>query len=238
MERNHQRLVLGLASALGLALLAIAFLLGRISAKPTVVTVAAPPAGVVLAPSESVPPLPASAAATPEASNPPLPAIEPTGAWTPSREIAATTAPTMVATTAPAVPHLSPPADQPQIAAYFSQVDRIEDMGAGDPQAFATSMVQSMSSGDFSGFDDLLTRARTQRQRLQSISPPRACIEHHRLALTLSGDSVAMLERLKAALVKGDSTALLTIATEGKTLETQANQLKTMGESIKRQAGL
>ena len=99
-------------------------------------------------------------------------------------------------------------------------------------------MVQSMASGDFSGFDDLLAKARVQRQRLQAISPPRACLEHHRLALALSGDSVAMLERLRAALTKGDSTALLTIATEGKSLETQANQLKSMGETIKRQAGL
>jgi len=111
-------------------------------------------------------------------------------------------------------------------------------MGGGDPQAFATSMVQSMSSGDFSGFDDLLSKARAQRQRLQAISPPRACVEHHRLALALSGDSVAVLEKLKAALAKGDTTALLAIAAEGKTLETQANQLKTMGETIKRQAGL
>ena len=46
-----------------------------------------------------------------------------------------------------------------------------------------------------------------------------------------------MLERLKAAMVKGDTTALLTIASDGRTLETQANQLKTMGETIKRQAG-
>ncbi len=242
MERSQQRLVIGLASALGLALLAIAFLMGRISAKPTVVTVAAPPAEVVVAPVESAPPPPASAASAPETGNTPVPVTEPTGSWTPGREIAPTAAfaaaPTAGPASAPIKASVPAPTDQPQIAAYFNQIDRIEDMGAGDPQAFATSMMQSVSSGDFSGFDDLLAKARAQRQRLQSIQPPRACVEHHRLALTLSGDSVAMLERLKAALVKGDSTALMTIATEGKALETQANQLKTMGETIKRQAGL
>lgn len=240
MERNNQRLVIALASALGLALLAIAFLMGRISAKPAVITVAARPPAVAVAPSESAAPPKASVAAIAETSEPPPPLSEPVGSSTPGGEIASTTELTPffapVPTTNPTRAAVS--GDQPQVAAYFSQVDRIEDMGAGDPQAFATSMIQSMSSGDFSGFDDLLSKARTQRQRLQSISPPRACIEHHRLALTLSGDSVAMLERLKAALMKGDSTALLGIATEGKTLETQANQLKSMGESIKRQAGL
>ncbi len=235
MERNQQRLVIGLAAALGLALLAIAFLLGRISAKPEVIASPARPAGAAqpasssnqtAAPSDSIE---AGAALTAL-----LPALEPSTEAQPSRENGPATLPAPAA--GPAHPSLS--ADQQQITAYFNQVDRIEDMGAGDPQAFAASMVQSMSSGDFSGFDDLLAKARAQRQRLQSISPPRACVEHHRLALSLSADSVAMLERLKTALMKGDSTALMTVAAEGRTLETQTNQLKAMADSIRRQAGL
>ena len=128
--------------------------------------------------------------------------------------------------------------ERQRVAAYFAEVDRLEDMGAGDPQAFASSMMQSLSSGDFSEFDKLLQKARAQRQRLLAIVPPPSCAEHHRLARTLSADSVAMLERLKAALMKGDSMALMGIASDGKTLETQANQLKAMGETIKRQAGV
>lgn len=232
MERNQQRLVMGLAAPLGLALLAIAFLLGRISAKPAVV---ASPAPVVDSPRPAPPSneTPAvSDAATETALTALLPATESSTVAAPFRENAPPPVP------APSLNHPALSADQQQIAAYFNQVDRIEDMGAGDPQAFAASMVQSMSSGAFSGFDDLLVKARAQRQRLQTISPPRACVEHHRLALTLSADSVAMLERLKAALVKGDSSALMTIATEGKALETQTNRLKAMAEAIRRQAGL
>lgn len=232
MERNNQRLVIALASALGLALLGIAFLLGRITAKPAVVTVVAPPAVAAAAPPESVPSLDGSVAASPETGGERI--AEPPAFGAPGPEIG----PAPLSVSTPLVPHAAPSADREQIAAYFNQVDRLEDMGAGDPQAFATSLVQSMSSGDFSGFDDLLAKARTQRQRLQAIAPPRACVEHHRLALALSADSVAMLEKLKAALMKGDTTALLTISTEGKTLETQTSQLKSMGESIKRQAGL
>jgi hypothetical protein len=98
--------------------------------------------------------------------------------------------------------------------------------------------MQSVSSGDFSSFDDLVTKARAQRDRLRAIAPPSACTEHHRLALVLSNDSVAMLERLKAAIKQGNTTSLLTIATEGHTLEEQANQLKSIGDAIKRRAGL
>ncbi len=234
MERNNQRLVIALASALGLALLVIAFLLGRVSTPPAVVTVAAPAAAANAAqPAASVEGQPAQAEVGVEvgaAATAPL-------AATPSLVDAPVSAPVALPATPSSSRAMASP-DQAQIAAYFNQVDRIGDMGGGDPQAFATSMIQSMSSGDFSGFDDLLAKARTQRQRLQAISPPRACVEHHRLALALSSDSVAMLERLKAALMKGDSTALLAMASEGKTLEAQANQLKTMGETIRRQAGL
>jgi len=46
-----------------------------------------------------------------------------------------------------------------------------------------------------------------------------------------------MLERLKAALMKGDSLALVSIASDGRTLEAKAAQLKAMGEAIKKQAG-
>ncbi len=232
MEKNDKRLVVALSSALGLALLAIAFLLGRILATPTVVTIAAPSSNA--AASEPVPPplatAPASPAVIAEASNPPIPVTEPAGLPGPGNEIAPDSA--------AGAPRSSAAAERPQIASYFAQIERLEDVGAGDPQAFASSMLQSVTSGDFSGFDDLLSKARSQRQRLLSITPPRACREHHRLALTLSGDSVAMLERLKTALGKGDTAALMTMATEGRTLETQANQLKSMGEGIKRQAGL
>ena len=234
MERSDKRLVSALGGALGCALLAIAFLLGRISATPAVVTVAVPPPSV--AAPESVPsPLerePASPAAVPPTTaDSPLRTTEPTGFPVSGGEIASTPAP------APRSPGSTPSAEQQQVASYFNRLDGFEDMGVGDPQAFATSLVQSMSTGDFSGFDELLAKARTQHQRLQSITPPSTCLEHHRLALALSADSVSMLERLKAGLMRGDSAALMTIATEGRALEGQAKQLKSMGEKIKRQAG-
>ncbi|MEO8499887.1 MAG: hypothetical protein ABI565_03155 [Vicinamibacteria bacterium] len=232
LERNGRRLVIALASALGAALLIIAFLLGRVSSRPAVITVAAP----------------TPASASPQASHPapneeeaPPPALPAATEATPLADAPPSVFPSSESPVAPpfaSAPASSPSPDRLKIAAYFSQVERLEDLGAGDPQTFANSMVQSMSSGDFAGFDDLLSKARTQRQRLRTITPPPACIEHHRLALALAGDSVTMLERVKTAMVKGDTTALLAIATEGHTLETQANQLKAMGAAIKRQAGL
>jgi hypothetical protein len=238
MERDNRPLVIALGGALAFALLAIAFLLGRITSSPAVVTVSAPVSSVVKPESrpsalEREPTsIEIAVAPAPEAALTQVPAPPP-GLSPPGTEVAPTSA--AAAPTGLAAPRS---ADRQQIAAYFNQIDRLEDVGTGDPQAFANSMLQSMTSGDYSGFDDLLTKAKTQRQRLLSIPAPSACVEHHRLAMALSADSVAMLERLKNALIKGDSTGLMTIATEGRTLEAQANQLKSMGDKIKRQAGL
>lgn len=238
MERNQRRLIMALAGALGAALLAIAFLIGRLTAPQ--------PALATTAPAAALPPVPA----------PPVSALnfqEPTATTSPTAAAGSDAAlPSAEQVTPPSPLDIPPPPtitastssssttspEAAQIAAYFRQVDGLQDMGVGDPQAFAASMLKSVSSGDFSAFDDLLGKARAQRQRLQSMTPPRACGEYHRQALTLSADSVTMLERLKAALMKGDSMALMSIATEGRTLETQANQLKTLGETVKRQAGL
>lgn len=234
MEPRDRKLVAALAGALGCALLAIAFLLGRMSAKPertaAVKPVESAPAAAPSAVTGSSPirdPTPRPSGGAIEAATADAPAQVPAA---PGREDTRASAP------APSASLASP--ERPQIAAYFAQFERLDDVGAGDPQAFATSMLQSVTSGDFSGFDDLLAKARSQRDRLRSLSPPRVCAEHHRLSLALSGDSVTMLERLKAALMRGDSTALMTMAAEGRALETQANQLKAMGEAIKRQAGL
>lgn len=226
MEPANRKIVIALGSALGLSLLTIAFLLGRLSAGPEVVTLATPASN----PSASEP-------AALAAAESPAPSME----AAPAAADSATPLSAPIQEIAPAPPAginaVATSPERQQVASYFAEVDRLEDMGAGDPQAFASSMMQSLSSGDFSEFDKLLEKAKTLRQRLLAIVPPPACAEHHRLARTLSADSVAMLERLKAALVKGDSMALMGIASDGKTLETQANQLKSLGEKIRRQAG-
>ena len=229
MEPRDKNLVVALGGALGCALLTIAYLLGRISAKPSEpvrLTVAGPanPASV----SAASDPTRAGGSET-SREGAPYPAAGGEGRARPALE--------PLPPPAPSNAGLSPAPDRPQITTYFAQVDRLEDIGSGDPQAFAKSLMDSIASGDFSGFDDLLAKSRAQRDRLRAIAPPRACVEHHRIALALSGDSVAMMERLKAAFVKGDATALMSLTTEGRALEAQAIQLKAMGEAIKRQAG-
>ncbi len=231
MESSNRRAVIALGGAFGLSLLVIAFLLGRLSAAPAAPT-PGPPSTALLSPATGIAAVEPVTAPIPSAPVSTVPSSS--GPNATPREFTPEITPAPSSAAAP----VSVDSDRAQITAYFAQLDRLEDMGAGDPQAFASSMMQSLSTGDFSGFDELLAKARNQRQRLQATTPPSACVEHHRLALALSGESVTMLEQLKAALMKGDSMALMGIASEGRTLEARAIALKSLGEKIKRQAGI
>jgi hypothetical protein len=223
-----RRVVVVLSSALGIALLTIAFLVGRIAAHPqAVVQDASAPASTSSSTTAVAQPIDRGEAPAPAASRPPEapPQIAiPSGATETPR------------TLSPAV--TAPSNDRGAIAAYFASVERFDDAGIGDPNDFAKSLVDGATSGDYSGFDSLLAKARRQRDVLRGLQAPPACASHHRLALSLSESSVAMLEKLRKALAGGDPTALMSMMGEARDLESQAAQLKTMTEAIKRGAGL
>jgi hypothetical protein len=243
---GNRRPILALASALGVALIVIAFLVGRLTAAPATTVVvpgpaiaaargtpaAAPENGNGGAGGASAPMGSTEAITSPHGAAPPPPsvALSATDSGTPE------TAPVSVGGV-PGRP-ASGGSDRAAVAAYFNALEKQSDIGVGDPQAFAKSILDSVGSGDFSSFDSLVTKARAQRDLLRGLTPPSECAAHHRLALTLSERSVTMLEKMRGSLSNGDSMALLSIATEAKALESQANELKTMGDAIKRNAGV
>ena len=237
LSPGKRRLLIGvvvaLGAALGVALLVIAVLLGRLSVTAE---------GAARRAGETPAPISASPAREAPAT-PPVPAVADVAQLPPDlgpgnvpREASATG--TAVTLPTIAVGPGGESSDRSRIAAYLQEVDRLEDMGAGDPQAFARSLMESVSSGDFSGFDALLAKARAQQDRLRSITPPPACVEHHRLASALARDSTFLMERLKAALMKGDAAGLMAMSTEGQTLEARVGELRTLAAAIRRQAGL
>lgn len=241
MERNRQRLSAGLAVALGCALLTIAFLLGRLTAKPAEAPL----------PLASAPAQPRAATVDTNAGGEPAPAdpepaapsnqleperARPENASPVSRGHATPDTATPIATEARPSPSVSP--ERQQVAAYFDQINRTGEVGGGDPQAFASTLLQSLSSGDFSGFDQLSALARVQSERIRSIVPPPGCLGHHQLAAALASDSAAMLERLRVAISQGDTAALMSMGAESHALEARAKQLQALGESIRQRAGL
>src|SRR5262245_26436279 len=226
-ESGQRRLTMILGGCLALALLAIAFLVGRLTA-----------------PAATAPAITAAIAApTPVVT--PAPLSEPTPSATLVPDFAAPQSPSFTFPSPPdTVPSNATSSESPAsgarsaIKAYFAEIERFDDMGGGNPQDVANSMMKSVTSGDYSGFDALVAKAKTQRDHLKAMNPPAACAEHHRLAVSLSQDSVAMLERLRASLKGGDPSGLMSMMTEAREMEARLDQLKTLTASIKTAAGV
>ena len=226
--RLSRRWLVALLATLALSLVALAFALGRLTASSHTGTVAPPAA---LASTDDAPVGDTSPAPEGTASAPTLRLDTPA---LPAQELASEASPTSQVTLG-----TSAPPEHAAVRSYFEQVDQLEDVGIGsDAQGFAMSILQSMASGDSSGFDTLVGHARTQQAKLRAVTPPAACADYHRQAVSLAAESVSMLERLRASLAAGDSSALATMATAGRDLGSRANALKLLGDSIKKQSGL
>ena len=218
-----------LVGACALCLVAVAFLLGRVTAPPP----AATPAGV--------------AAAT-------APAIEATGsesvAGVPAASRAASSGPTDAGdapTEAPASgpqPLAAPPAvrspDAAAVEAYFRQMDAVaaEAKTSQDPQAVARGILDQAMSGNTSSMETMIATQRSLESRLAQITPPPSCREHHQRSVRLFGRAITLLERTRDAMSGQGASDLGSVAGEGRAIEAEARALDALANDLRRAAGL
>lgn len=226
-------LVLGLGGALLAALLAVAFLLGRLSSRTPPATAAAPAAS--LAPpggSGTVPgALPPGVVSAPMQA--PAPGSAP-GTTMPEEWRALGTGPAATGG-APAAA-----SEREAVAAYFGQVERLETSfrNWSDPQQLAMQLVQQGAQGDRRGLDELLATARQARQAMAEVSPPGPCREHHAESLALMDAAVDLLGRLGPALAGQDFNALQAVAGAGQDLEARTKRLQALDADLRQRYGV
>jgi len=206
-----------LVGASAVCLVAVAFLLGRVTAVAPTRIEAARAATAAAAP-DAGRAQPAGAANTRSASDPQLDAAPPASAQPPiggSPEAAA-------------------------VAAYFRQMDAIaaEAKSSQDPQTLARSVLDQTLSGNMGAIDGLIATQRTLEARLAQIVPPPSCREHHQRSLRLFGRAVAMLERTRGAMASPGDSDLGGVAAEGRAIEEEARALDALANDIRRAAGL
>ena len=244
---------MALSVALGMALLAIAFLLGRESTRTA-------PAADTAVP-ETVPTVPASApqpAPRPELDWEALEAREAVAADAPAAGPAVGAAPierverrkdgTLVLTNAPHEERSAlasdPPNDHNQaelssgtreaVAAYFERMDVIRsEEGAGDPNVFAMGLIKSGLGGASSGFDRLIDDTERMEKEIRSVVPPTMCQGYHEANLEALAESREMLESLSAAIAARDIGQLEQIARQASLLQRKTEALQRMREEIR-----
>lgn len=250
VDGSNRKLVLGLAGALGGALLVIAFLLGRETSRRT----------------------PATGPAV-ENTPPPVPDFEPETAnarrqWPdtkptdygyidvqerPTARIERRADGTITISNtknddvarvesndwrAPA-PEPAPGADDAddEVSAYFQQVDLIRsNEGTEDPKSFAMNLIKSSMDGATSGFDRLIADSARMEQELQRLTPPPSCERYHQASLEALVEGREMLEGMKNAIVARDIEQLQAIAQQAATLQAKAEALNDMQEQIRASA--
>jgi hypothetical protein len=225
-----RRLGIGLTVALGAALLAIAFLLGRDS-RPTP---AAAPVFVAM-PSTAPPAISAPTAAAPADTEAP-PAPPAPVAPAPLASAAPTAAP---AATSPAGPTDDPMGAE--VARYFAEVEALQAASkgwSGDPNTAAQQILKETVEGQGGGFDALVEANQRLLARLRAVQAPAPCAPHLRRTIETVEQANALLTKMRTAIRSGNQAALLSLVAEGQEVERRARETDALAAEIKQPYGL
>jgi len=215
------RWVVGLlVGACAVCLLAVAFLLGRVTA-----------------PAPAVAPTGVEAAGDSSAAGVSSPSLPPTEV--PDDGAAAGQGLASALSAQAAYPAGGSP-DAAAVAAYFRQMDAVaaEAKASQDPQALARSVLDQTLSGNMGAIDGLIATQRSLETRLGQILPPASCREHHQRSVRLFGRAITLLERTRDAMSGQGASDLGSVATEGRAIEVEARALDALANDLRRAAGL
>ncbi len=214
----NRGVLVGIVAVAAVALLALAFVLGRESSSGVV-----PPATRI----ERVAPR------TPEAlvAGAPPPYAGDRG---PTPRQPAAPAP------APAERASPPDAERAAVAAYFDAIDHIQPTAMnGDAEGVAGGIASALANGDTSSLDKMIRETEAAKASLAAVATPPPCAVHHRESLGSLDDALEVLRSLKAAMGGSDpSGALAAVSARGNALRTRADALKREEETLRGRYGL
>lgn len=200
--RSSRATLAALSASLVGALLVIAFLLGRESARSGEPSAAPAVSGVVAA---APPPAnPASSVSVREL------ALAPNGA---SRELPSAlpraTAPTAPSASASATPSGSARASGAAVIAYLDRVKETTSVGPdGDPRAFAAEVTNAALTGDVSKFDGLIAAIDQALGRVRALQPPAEANAYHAMLLQQLETSRSLTTDIRNGMARKDIQAL------------------------------
>ncbi len=249
--RVKRSLLIGLVSVTGLALLAVAFLLGRTSGSGHPEGTPSRERTIVVPGSETrsagEPPLlqgpgapPADALATA-----PAPAHSEAVPFHPTDRGGS---PGMFAAAPPAIGALPVAGDSPAtvdpafaaVARYLADVDQIQPANLnGSPESVATEMATALARGDTSGLDAMIRQTESAKERLVAVRPPAPCAVHYQKSLESLDDAVEMLRALKSSMQSPDPVAgLASVQARASILQTRAEALQNEERALRQRFGL
>ena len=220
--------LVGVVAALGAALLALAYQLGKASAPEGV---PAPPAKIErIAPRPQAEPLPQPARVA--GANTDYADTRPTF-------VPAPTAPPPSAPEQGAAPQAADPM-RAAVAAYFEAIERIQvGSMSGNAESVGQEMASALASGDMSSLDKMIRETESAKVRLAAVSPPAPCAAHHRESLGSLDDALDVLRSLKAAMESQEPVAqLANVSARAQALRSRSEALQKEELALKERYGL
>jgi len=247
--RVKRSLLIGLVTATGVALLAVAFLLGRTSGSGHPAGTPPPERTTVVSGPETRPALeppllrnpresPAGALATAPASPEAVPFLPGDRGGSPGMPAAA-----QLATGAPTIARETSAATDPAFAAvakYLADVDQIQPANLnGSPEGVANEMATALARGDTSGLDAMIRQTEGAKERLTAVRPPAPCAVHYQKSLESLDDAVEMLRALKTSMQSPDPVSgLASVQARASILQTRAEALQNEDRALRQRYGL
>ena len=138
-----------------------------------------------------------------------------------------------------AAPSPAPAADpeaalRTEVRDYLTKVATLQAGPAGvNPRNYADGLVDGLAKGDRSGFDELMDQVERVRDEARAIDPPGPCREHHELLVSITEQSVELMEELIEALSRNDTTKLQFMTGKSKTLQDQTKRLEQLEQQLR-----
>jgi len=126
------------------------------------------------------------------------------------------------------------------VAAYFTQIEGYEQQAKywSDPKELAMSVLSQGAQGDTSGVATLLTAQRTALAHVESMSVPPLCREHHERTVAVLRRAVKLLETIQGTLGSGNIDGLLALSGDATRLESDTRAVDALAAKIKAEVGL
>jgi len=225
-------LLVGLAIALGVSLLAVAYMMGRESLLAE--------SALVATPAHHAPPLMRPNATDVPARVPEVGEVRPPNE-APDHAVERPPTPTSGAIAeSPAT--AAPQADvEPagRVAAYFARLDSIRASGLnGTSQEAAQRLLGAALQGDTTALDGLTADTERAEREVHAILAPAECAEYHRELLGTLGDGKALLGDLRATLATEDSGRLVQMTARAGALQRRAEDLRVRERDLRGRYGV
>jgi hypothetical protein len=130
--------------------------------------------------------------------------------------------------------HAEPQEPQPgqstaTVSEYFRAVDAVRsEQGAGDPNTFAMGLIKAGLGGSTSGFEQLIDDTERMELEMKQISPAPGCEQYHQASIDALAEGRELLGDLKTAISERDIQGLTTMARRAGELEAKAKSMDAM----------